>query len=197
MKISKISRFFVFSFALAVLLMVPVYAYTYSYQEKGMCSFCGTYDAKFFNIDNSVCYFYDVDCPNCGIRERRPSLASFHKWIPYQDVVATCTSDGFKSSRCQNCGIMVLRIESFPALGHDWAETSRTAATCTIAGTVNYTCSVCNETKSEPLAALGHDWQETSRKNATCTASGTIYYSCSCCTETKTETIPQLATDHT
>lgn len=40
---------------------------------------------------------------------------------------------------------------------HDWVETSRTEATCTAAGAIHYTCSKCEETKSEPIPALGHD----------------------------------------
>ena len=56
---------------------------------------------------------------------------------------------------CPNCG------ESY-APRHSWLEASRIPATCTAAGTVNYTCSVCNETKSEffrPIATGGKRWK--------------------------------------
>ena len=39
---------------------------------------------------------------------------------------------------------------------HSWQETSRTNATCTEDGIVNYSCSVCGKTKSETLNKTGH-----------------------------------------
>lgn len=40
---------------------------------------------------------------------------------------------------------------------HDWQETGRTDATCTETGEINYTCSKCNETKTDTIPALGHE----------------------------------------
>lgn len=89
-------------------------------------------------------------------------------------------------------------MESIPQLAedHTWTETARLPATCTAAGKIDYTCSVCSAEKSEPLAALEHNWVETARTPATCLVPGMICYSCSRCNETKTETIPQLGTSH-
>ena len=42
---------------------------------------------------------------------------------------------------------------------HDWEETSRTDATCTLAGSVVYTCSICGSSKTESLAKLNHTWE--------------------------------------
>lgn len=42
---------------------------------------------------------------------------------------------------------------------HDWQETGTTPATCTRSGSAVYTCSKCQQTKSETVPALGHDWQ--------------------------------------
>lgn len=39
---------------------------------------------------------------------------------------------------------------------HEWTETSRTEPTCTAAGTIYYSCSKCEETKTEIISALNH-----------------------------------------
>lgn len=51
-----------------------------------------------------------------------------------------------------------------------------TAATCTEPGEKTYTCSVCEETKTETIAALGHDTEHYEEKAATCQAAGNIEY---------------------
>ena len=60
-------------------------------------------------------------------------------------------------------GIIGISAGSDPT-AHAWTETSRTPATC-LPGTINYTCSACNQTKTEPLSAdpTAHAWTETSR----------------------------------
>ena len=109
---------------------------------------------------------------------------------------------------------------------HDWKKkTVIKEPTCTEAGEMLLTCSVCGATKTEPIPATGHsfysswssdseyhwhaascghteikdkeehDWKQESFKAATCTDSGRIGYRCSVCNETKTEIIP--ATGHT
>lgn len=45
------------------------------------------------------------------------------------------------------------------ACEHTWTETSTTPATCTMPGSKLFTCSKCQQTKTETLPALGHDWQ--------------------------------------
>lgn len=39
---------------------------------------------------------------------------------------------------------------------HEWVKTGETPATCTATGKITYTCSKCNETKTETIKALGH-----------------------------------------
>ena len=39
---------------------------------------------------------------------------------------------------------------------HEWEKTGETPATCTETGAINYTCSKCNEPKTEIIPALGH-----------------------------------------
>ena len=64
---------------------------------------------------------------------------------------------------------------------HTWdAGTVTTAATCTADGAKTYTCSVCQTTKTEPIAKLGHDYRQTVVA-ATCTAKGYTLNKCSRC----------------
>ena len=46
-----------------------------------------------------------------------------------------------------------------PAENHDWKDSvGNPAPTCTTPGTIEYTCSVCKDTKKEDVSELGHDW---------------------------------------
>lgn len=50
--------------------------------------------------------------------------------------------------------------ENPPAIcDHDWQETDTAPATCTRPGSKILTCSLCQQTKTEPIPALGHNWQ--------------------------------------
>ena len=42
---------------------------------------------------------------------------------------------------------------------HTWELTSSTDPTCTGSGSKTYTCSGCNDVRTETVPALGHDWQ--------------------------------------
>ena len=66
---------------------------------------------------------------------------------------------------------------------HDWGEGQVTTdATCTAPGVRTYTCSKCQNTKTEPIPALGHEMTHHPANAATCGASGNSeYYSCSRC----------------
>lgn len=72
---------------------------------------------------------------------------------------------------------------------HDWKETSRTAATCTTPGSVEYTCSKCEKTKTEPLSKLTHVWevrqtvQTTYDENGEILTQGFTIYRCTLCGE--------------
>ena len=107
-------------------------------------------------------------------------------------VEPDCTHDGGVRGTCTVCKTHDVVI---PALGHNFKETLRKAATCTQKGSVTETCSRCGETKTTELPALGHDFRETSRKVATCTQKGNVTETCSRCGQTKTTEIPALGHD--
>ena len=107
-------------------------------------------------------------------------------------VEPDCTHDGGVRGTCTVCKTHDVVI---PALGHNFKETLRKAATCTQKGSVTETCSRCGETKTTELPALGHDFRATSRKVATCTQKGNVTETCSRCGQTKTTEIPALGHD--
>ena len=72
---------------------------------------------------------------------------------------------------------------------HDWKETDRTEATCSTPGKIEYTCSKCAKTKSEPLEKPPHTWeikqsvQTSYDENGSVLTQGFTIYRCSVCGE--------------
>lgn len=72
---------------------------------------------------------------------------------------------------------------------HEWEETDRTEPTCILAGTVEYTCSKCEKTKTETLPKLGHTWevkqsvQTSYDEEGNVLTQGFTIYRCSTCGE--------------
>ncbi len=66
---------------------------------------------------------------------------------------------------------------------HSWNEGEQTTApTCTEDGEMAFTCTVCGDTKKEPVTAEGHKMTKTAAKAPTCTEDGNVeYYTCSVC----------------
>ena len=113
---------------------------------------------------------------------------------------ATCTETGLTEGiSCSVCGTVIKAQEEIPAKGHSWNEGEiTTSPTCENAGVKTYTCTVCNETKTEAIDATGHTSVEVSEKPATCTEAGhKAGKKCSVCGKTLSgmEKIP--ATGHT
>ena len=97
---------------------------------------------------------------------------------------ATCTETGLTDGiSCSVCGTVIKAQEEIPAKGHSWNEGEiTTSPTCENAGVKTYTCTVCNETKTEAIAATGHTPVEVPEKPATCTEAGhTAGTKCSVC----------------
>ena len=77
---------------------------------------------------------------------------------------------------------------------HTWGEGMvTTEPTCTEDGVKTYTCSVCNETKTETITATGHQWDEgVVTSEPTYTENGEKTFTCVICRTTRTEPIPML-----
>ncbi|MBR2030216.1 MAG: hypothetical protein IJ999_04860 [Clostridia bacterium] len=89
--------------------------------------------------------------------------------------------------------VMIFSMSMFVACGeceHDWKVTANTA-TCTADGTKTFTCSLCDETKTEPSQKTGHDMGEyVVTTEAVCATNGVKTATCkNGCGHTETKTI--------
>lgn len=114
-------------------------------------------------------------------------------WKAVTTVDPTCATDGYIEYKNSLTG--KTKQEAIPATGkHTYEVTDSTDATCTEAGSVTYTCSVCGDTYTEETDLAEHTYEVTETTDATCTEDGCTTYTCSVCGDTYEETIP--ATGH-
>lgn len=79
--------------------------------------------------------------------------------------------------------------ESDGSCSHEWEESSHKDATCTLSGSVTYTCTKCQGTKTETLAKLSHTWEVKQSVQTSYDESGNILtegftiYRCTVCNE--------------
>lgn len=90
---------------------------------------------------------------------------------------------------------MVLSCVPAQALATEYCshtyEVTTTDATCTEDGTMDFVCTLCGDSYSEPGAtAEGHIYQETAAVDATCADAGSVTYTCSACGDVYEEEIP-------
>ncbi|MDE6868264.1 MAG: leucine-rich repeat domain-containing protein [Clostridia bacterium] len=78
------------------------------------------------------------------------------------ETLATCTTQGYKSRACTECGYVEHEIT--PAIGHDWddyaAEVVIQPSTCTDCGWKIVTCETCGDTRMEKIEAVRHHFTE-------------------------------------
>ena len=135
-------------------------------------------------------------CEVCGVHYSYPTdenklPATGHAWSEdyVVDKEATCTEAGEKSKHCTICDAKE-DVQEIPALGHDFVSKVTKKATCTTDGILTYTCSRCNETKTETIKATGHKWSNWKR-----TAAATVFKpevqtrKCSACNKSETRNI--------
>ena len=107
-----------------------------------------------------------------------------------------CTHPEITRYRCTRCKDPK-DVETKPSLGgHKWKAGDITKEpTCTVNGEQQYTGTVGNQTKTEPVKATGHDWQINKILSAaTCTSNGIARYICKTCGYGENHTI--TATGH-
>ena len=106
-----------------------------------------------------------------------------------------------KNTKSSNTQLVITSItityESITC-NHKWNEgVETTAATCSKAGTVTYTCSVCKETKTEEIAKLDHTEETVQGKAPSCTEPGlTDGVKCSVCQTVITAQTTIPTTEH-
>ena len=110
-------------------------------------------------------------------------------------VPATCGEAGRVDTICSNCGEVVSTRELPPTGAHDWGNgVVTTAPTETTPGVRTFTCTVCDQTRTETIPATGaHDYQFTKNVAPTCTNGGYDLYTCSGCGATEKRNLTDAA----
>ena len=106
-----------------------------------------------------------------------------HTPVPVPAKAATCTETGLtEGSKCQTCGVTLVKQEVTPALDHDWDNgVVTTPATCTKDGVRTYTCKRdSSHTYTEAIAATGHVYTE-KVVLPTCESDGYTIFTCNNC----------------
>ena len=110
-------------------------------------------------------------------------------------VPATCGEAGRVDTICSNCGEVVSTRELPPTGAHVWDNgVVTTAPTETTPGVRTFTCSGCDQTRTETIPATGaHDYQFTKNVAPTCTDGGYDLYTCSGCGATERRNLTDAA----
>ena len=110
-------------------------------------------------------------------------------------VPATCGKAGRVDTICGNCGEVISTRELPPTGAHDWGNgVVTTAPTETTPGVRTFTCTVCDQTRTETIPATGaHDYRFTTTVDPTCTDGGYDLYTCSGCGATERRNLTDAA----
>ena len=95
-------------------------------------------------------------CTVCGdIREETIPATGAHDYQFTKNVAPTCTDGGYDLYTCSGCGATERRNLT-DAAGHKWdGGTVTTAPTETTPGARTFTCTVCDQTRTEAIPATG------------------------------------------
>ncbi|MBR2591261.1 MAG: hypothetical protein IKE65_10150 [Clostridia bacterium] len=107
------------------------------------------------------------------------SIKLAHEFVP-QTVAPTCTAGGCVRHICEKCGYYY-DTDAVPASGHQWdAGVITKPASCDVNGIRTYTCTVCQQTKTENISALEHE-PVLRYVEPTDQAAGGVYFECENC----------------
>lgn len=140
------------------------------------------------------------ECTRCGYNDYTTIPKLDHKMV---DTVTapTCTSKGYTTSVCENCGKMLIGSFTDP-VDHNYVKKDDecVAPSCVGVGyDVSY-CSECGLKKYDIIPAVGHDWADESTIDIepTCTTKGQKSIHCSVCGVINEDSIEEIpANGHT
>ncbi len=123
---------------------------------------------------------------DCGATKTETIAKKDHN---YTDTCPTCGTENVICSVCDD-----IKVHDCTVHIHSYVGTEVTAATCTSAGTMKYTCD-CGESYTAEIAATGHSYGEWSNTvEPTCSTDGTARRDCINCDSYETKTV--AATGH-
>ena len=129
-------------------------------------------------------------CTDCGETKTEEIPALGHDLKHHNEKAATCKAEGnieYWTCERDGCGKYfsdadgkneITQADTVIAkTAHTWNNGEVTKEpTCTETGVKTFTCTVCDETKTEEIPALGHDLKHNDAKDATCKEEGNIEY---------------------
>ena len=93
-----------------------------------------------------------------GCAEKKP-CENGHSFTNYiSDNNATCTQDGTKTAKCDNCDATDVKTEADSKKAHTFSEEVVKEADCVNEGLIKKTCTVCNTTEEVTVDAIGHSF---------------------------------------
>ena len=120
-------------------------------------------------------------------------IAHTHNWKTETNTSPTCTSSGYKKTRCIICG--EINEQTIPANGHTWSTSVTKQATCTESGITSRTCTICGQKIDSVIPPKGHSWDAgTVTKEPGIDTEGLKTRTCTVCHETREDVIPSLPT---
>lgn len=115
-------------------------------------------------------------CNVCKETKTEKIEATGHQHTEIRDAKkATCIEEGYTGDTyCTDCGNRISTGKKMEKTDHTWDNgVVSKDPTCTEKGCKTYTCTVCQETKTEEIPATGHQNKEVrDKKAATCTKAG-------------------------
>lgn len=99
----------------------------------------------------------------------------------------TASSDNSGSSSSTGSSTETAPVTPEPTCTHNWTESITTEATCEKKGVLTFTCSLCEETKTESIPKKEHKYSQTDSAYGNCVDSGYITYTCEACGDSYNE----------
>ena len=113
----------------------------------------------------------------------------FSEWVA--TIPPSCATTGEATRVCadNDCGLIETKI--LPAIAHD-ESTEPTPSTCTVRGSIETVCVLCEETLSVKILELAPHSFDIVTEPATCITNGLITRTCAACSHVETEPIAAL-----